>query len=44
MDKDNPYKTSVYPYSHNTKKIKENELIQPEICERDDSEEEKKKL
>ena len=44
MDKDNPYKRSMFPNSHNTKKIKENELIKPEICERDESEEEKKKL
>ena len=44
MDKDNPYKRNVYSNSHNSKKIKENELIRPEIPESDESEEEKKKL
>lgn len=43
LDKDNPYKknNAFQPYS---KKIKENELIRPEIPESDESEEEKKRL
>ena len=45
VDKDNPYKKPSIPfYGNNMKKIKENELIRPEIPESDDSEEEKKKL
>ena len=42
VDKDNPYKKNVKLYGN--KKVKENELIRPEIPESDDSEEEKKKL
>lgn len=43
VDKDNPYKKDNRPTYHK-QKVKENELIKPEIPESDDSEEEKKKL
>ena len=45
LDKDNPYKKNNRPiYGNGMKKMKENELIRPDIPESDDSEEEKKKL
>ena len=44
LDKDNPYKKKVSTYGNGIKKIKENELIKPELPESDESEEEKKKL
>ena len=45
LDKDNPYKKNNHPlYGNGMKKMKENELIKPEIPESDDSEEDKKKL
>ena len=45
VDKDNPYKKAKIPaYGNGIKKVKENELIRPEIPESEDSEEEKKRL